>query len=228
MNGRAFALVVAVLSLPPGPVSAGVVEDCTQDGDWWLRVRACTEALDSGRWEGRRAAWAHSNRAVAFAALGDYISAFDDHDAAVRLDPTDARARNNKANSHADFREYDRALREYAAALRIDPGYLNAYFNRADVLLNMGRDAEAAADYTVVIDAVPGLGEARAGRAAARCRIGDVGGSIEDRKAAVELGALERAALEAHLAEKGYLRTSEPELATLDLALKEWTAAGCP
>lgn len=225
MRPLALALMASLL---PGTAAAGVVEDCTQDDDWWLRIEACTDAIESDRWSGASAAWAYSNRAVAYAALGEYLSAFDDHEQAVRLDPGDARARNNKANSHADFREYERALAEYAAAIRLDPGYINAYFNRADVYLAMGRDAEAEADFTTVLAAVPDVGEAHAGRAAARCRLGDVAGSVEDRRAAVALGGLELADLTAHLSEKGYLDAAEPDDEALETALTEWTAAGCP
>lgn len=203
---------------------------CTQTDDWWKRVAACTEAIESGRWPGATASWAYSNRAVAYAALGDYIAAFDDHEAAVKLDPTNATARNNKANSHADFREYQRALAEYAAAIRLRPGYVNAHFNRASVLFAIGKPGDAQADYTIVIDAMPEFGDAYAGRAEARCRLGEVDGSVTDRLQAIELGTLTDEAVADYLRSKGYLGLATEVIPDdgLRAALTEWTLAGCP
>lgn len=218
-----LALCAATM-LPSPPAEADVVQECTQKGDWWLRVTACTQALESGRYAGRSAAWAYSNRAVAHVALGQYIQAFDDHREAIRLDPASATARNNKANAHARFREYDRALEEYSAAIRLRPGYVSAHFNRAGVHVALGQDAEAIADYSSVISARPDLGAAFAGRAEARCRTGDVDGSVSDRLSALELGALTPDLIAGHLTETGYLR-AETEL---EGALGAWTRAGCP
>lgn len=210
--------------LPPSSARADVVKDCTQKGDWWLRITACTQAIESRKYVGRSAAWAYSNRAVAHVALGQYIQAFDDHREAIRLDPTSATARNNKANAHARFREYDRALEEYTAAIRLNPGYASAHFNRAGVYVELGQDSEAIADYSVVIRQKPGLGAAYAGRAEARCRTGEVAGSVADRLSALELGALTPDLMQSHLSETGYLRDD----VELEDALGAWTRAGCP
>ncbi|MFK7945056.1 MAG: tetratricopeptide repeat protein [Paracoccaceae bacterium] len=220
---RRVVLVIVVL-LTALPSRADVVKDCTQTGDWWLRVSACSEAIDSGKYPGNRAAWAYSNRAVAHTELGSYIDAFDDHRNAIKLDPTSATARNNKANAHARFREYDRAIAEYSAAIRLKPGYASAHFNRAGVHVALGQDAKAAADYSAVIKARPELGAAYAGRAEALCRTGAIEKSVGDRLKALELGALTDTLISSHLTETGYLRDS------LDLhaALRAWTAAGCP
>ena len=221
MKRLAFAIC---LLLGPAPAQADVVKDCTQRGDWWLRISACTTAIDSGKFPGNQAAWAYSNRAVAHAALGQYIEAFDDHREAVKLDPTSATARNNKANAHARFREYNRALAEYSAAIRLRPGYFSAHFNRAGVHVALGQDAEAIADYTAVIATKPELGAAYAGRAEAYCRIGDVAASVADRLEALKLSALTQDLVASHLTETGYLR----DTTTLEDALEAWTAAGCP
>ena len=221
---------VLLLILFASPARAGVLEDCTQSEDWWKRITACTEAIDGGRWPGASASWAYSNRAVAYAALGDYLSAFDDHTTAVRLDPTNASARNNKANTHADFREYDRAISDYSAAIRLRPDYANALFNRAGVYFATGQNAEAVADYSSVIALAPEFGDAFAGRAEARCRLGDVEGSISDRLDAVRLGTLSAEGVAGYLQEKGYLDAVPEPLteAALRPSLTDWTAKGCP
>ena len=230
MIARAALLSGALMSVAL-PASAGTLEDCTQQDDWWLRIEACTEAIDSGRYEGLRASWAYSNRAVAYAALGNYIAAFDDHEKAVKLNPGDAKARNNKANSHADFREYDRALREYTRAIELSPGYLNAHFNRAGVYVATGAYAEAVGDYSVVIKAVPDFGDAFAGRAEARCQLGEVAGSVEDRIEAIRLETLTLAEVTGYLQETRYLprEADDPvDEGAFNDALFAWTEAGCP
>lgn len=231
IGGMRHAVLVLLLLpvLAPTPASADVLADCTQDQDWWLRVRACTEAIEGGRWEGPAASWAYSNRAVARAALGDYIDAFDDHERAVALDPANASARNNKGNTHAEFREHARALAEFDRAIALDPGYASARYNRAGVRLTVGDVAGAIEDYSAVIAAEPGFGEAHAGRAEAACRAGDVAGSVADRLAAVRLGALAPEQVRDYLRQTGYLdAAAAASPAGLEAALTAWTAAGCP
>jgi len=223
------ALFPVLLALAPRAASADMLSDCTQTDDWWLRVRACTAAIESGRWQGGAASWAWSNRAVAEAALGDYLAAFDDHEKAVALDPANASARNNKGNSHAEFREYDRALEEFDRAIALDPGYTNAYYNRAGVHLALGDFAAATADYSAVIAAAPDFGEAWAGRADAECKTGAVPASVADRLSAIRLGALAPVEVAAYLRATGYLRAADPVPPDrLAAALAAWTAAGCP
>lgn len=237
---RVVLLIGALLALP-GTAPASTLEDCTQQDDWWLRVQACTAAIDSGQYEGRRASWAYSNRAVAYAALGNYIGAFDDHERAVKLDPANARARNNKGNSHADFREYDRALREYTRAIELSPGYTNAHFNRAGVHLAVSAYAEAVDDYSIVISDAPDFGDAYAGRAEAQCQLGLVDEAVTDRLTAIRLEVLPRGEVASYLQETGYLIApgddvpqdtgSDASAAGSDeftRALTNWTQAGCP
>jgi len=227
--GKLGLLIAAFLGLS-GTAPAGTLEDCTQQDDWWLRVDACSKAIDSGQYEGRRASWAYSNRAVAYAALGDYIAAFDDHERAVKLDPTNAKARNNKANSHADFREYDRALREYTRAIELSPGYTNAYFNRAGVYLATGAYTEAAGDYSIVITTADDFGDAYAGRAEALCQLGSVDDAVNDRLTAIRLDTLPLEEVARYLTETGYLSegSDASDDSAFTSALTEWTAAGCP
>ena len=224
---RSFFLAAALLVTP---AQGGVLEDCTQTNDWWLRISACTEAIESGRWPGASASWAYSNRAVAYAALGNPLSAFDDHNQAVKLNPTNASARNNKANTHADFREYKRAISEYSAAIRLRPDYANALFNRAGVYYRTGDHANAAADYSSVIALVPEFGDAYAGRAEANCRLGETEQSVNDRFDAIRLETLTAEAVAGYLQEKGYLSAVPEPLTTeaLTAPLTEWTAKGCP
>lgn len=230
LQAKLSCAVMAVLIAMPGlPAVAGVQEDCTQTKDWWLRIQACTEAIETPRWAGAGGAWAYSNRAVAHAELGNYLSAFDDHEKAVKLNPSDAAARNNKGNSHARFREYDRAVAEYSSAIRLKSGYTTAHYNRADTYLAMSDYLNAAEDYSVVIDADADAAEAWAGRAEALCQIGDHTNSAQDRLQALRLGVPALPEMASYLFETGYLSVPEVGgLSEIETPLTEWTVAGCP
>lgn len=228
---RLIAVLTSVwIALATPPAIANTQTDCTQTEDWWLRIQACTDAIDSPNWTGARVAWAYSNRAVAHAELGNYLSAFDDHRKAVALNPTDPAARNNKANSHARFREYDRAVAEYSAAIRLRPDYTNALFNRADTYLSMGDYPAAVQDYSAVVQADADAAAAWAGRAEARCQLGETETSLQDRVRALELGVPAVEEMAGYLVETGYLRAPQTgaTLADIQPALNDWTAAGCP
>lgn len=223
-----FAFACLTLSAPPALANAQA--ECTQTEDWWLRIKACSEAIESPRWTGPAAAWAYSNRAVAHAELGNYLSAFDDHRKAVALNPTDPAARNNKGNSHARFREYDRAVSEYSAALQLRPDYTNARYNRADTFLAMGDYPSAIDDYTAVIAADSDAAGAWAGRSEARCQLRDTAPSLQDRIEALKLGLPALEDMAAYLTETGYLGVDgvADSVDNLEPALREWTLAGCP
>ncbi|MEL7470092.1 MAG: tetratricopeptide repeat protein [Pseudomonadota bacterium] len=228
LRAASIGAVCIVVTATPAP--ANTQDECTQSDDWWLRIKACTAAIESPRWTGALAAWAYSNRAVAHAALGNALEAFDDHRKAVSLNPNDPVARNNKGNSHADFREYKRALAEYDSAIRLRPGYVNAYYNRANAHFALEDFAAAVDDFSVVLEDRPDDGDALTGRAEARCLAGDIEGSVGDRLDALRLGTLALDDTAAYLQETGYLR-QDAEAETIDAiapGLAAWTEAGCP
>ncbi len=211
-----------------GAAKADMVHDCANATDAWSSLAACTKVIESDGWTGKRVGWAYSNRAVAHAELGNSLAAFDDHNQAILLDPTDPKAWNNRATSHAAFREYARALSDYDQALRLDPDYLNALVNRASVHFESGRPLEAVADY----DSAIALAVARQEkhdellflRADVACELGQVERSLADRKPALESGTFSPERMATTLEDSGYVIGAEG----LENALRAWTEAGCP
>ncbi|MEM9369917.1 MAG: tetratricopeptide repeat protein [Pseudomonadota bacterium] len=205
------------------------VTNCVEAEDHWARLSACTEVIESGEWPGSSAAWAWSNRAMANAALKNHLAAFDDHDQAIRLDPSNPRAWNNRATSHAAFREYDRAIRDYTEALDLDPSYLNALVNRASVYEELGAFDFARADYdrAIVLETASGnpADDLRFLRADAACNLGDSDASILDREAAFSSGLFPKDRMAETLILTGYLKVDGDDF---DAALRAWTEAGCP
>ncbi|MEM8790295.1 MAG: tetratricopeptide repeat protein [Pseudomonadota bacterium] len=226
---RAVGRMLAAGALAaPTPALADSVEACANPAEPWAQLSACTEVIDGGEWRGASAAWAHSNRAMAHAALGNHQFAFDDHDTAIRLDPLNPRAWNNRATSHAEFRQYDQALSDYAQALTLDPDYVTALINRASVYDEMKNPKAAHADYDQAIALEAAAGRETADlmflRADMACRMGEVDASIRDRTPAMEGGLFPRAQMANLLTAKGYLR----EGGDFDTAFRAWTEAGCP
>lgn len=229
---RARPLLSAVLCAIAGTASADPVETCAAAKEPWARLTACSEVIASGDWEGSRAGWAHSNRAMAHAELGNHLDAFDDHNQAIKLDPSNPRAWNNRATSHAKFREFDRAFRDYDKALELDPSYVNALINRASLSFETGRAAEARENYTAAIALEEKAGRDTAGLqfllADAACALGDVAEATARRTPAFDAGLFTRDRMAETLIATGYLvRSQAKDRTAFDLALTRWTEAGC-
>lgn len=225
-----FAAIIAVVTaLRTEPTAAEIAEDCASaHSDPWSRLAACAEIIDSQQWASKRLGWAFSNRAVAQAALGNGLAAFEDHNRAIELDPSNAKAWNNRATSHAAFREYNQALSDYSQAIKLDPGYVNALVNRASVYFETDRADEAKADYDQAIALAIAQRKAHDDllflRADAACRLGLIDRSIADRQPALRNGVYPREELARLLRQAGYAAEGEG----IDLALRAWTKAGCP
>lgn len=224
-----FSVTAALLMVFRTSVAtADMVSDCASAEDAWARLAACTEVIDSEMWTGRRVGWAYSNRAVAHARLGNDIQAFDDHNRAIELDPSNPKAWNNRATSHAAFGEYDRALADYDRALQLDPGYLNALVNRASLQFEMGKPRDAMADYDRAIELAAARDQAhedlRFLSADVACKLGLVDQSIADRQPAFTSGTYSREEMTKTLNEAGYVANGD----SFDTALRAWTEAGCP
>lgn len=224
--------VVALIAFTPNAALADDVEICAKAQEPWARLAACTSVLDGGEWQGARAGWAHSNRAMAHAELGNHNDAFDDHDKAIALDPTNHRAWNNRATSHARFRAYDRAFADYTRALGLDPAYATALINRASLFAEIGQQADARADYDRAIAAEAAAGRDTAAleflRADVACALGDWEAAVSDRQAALSSGVVDVDQMRETLANTGYLPAGSEAGDDIEAALAAWSEAGCP
>jgi Flp pilus assembly protein TadD len=120
------------------------------------------------------------------------------------------------------------ARQAHARAFALDSGSLVTFSNRGVTMLALGETAAAIADFDSALAIAPDDATFLANRAAAKCRAGDVEGSVTDRLAAVELDDTTRGELEAAMAASGFeggLGAGAPDPAG---ALAQWTAAGCP
>jgi len=88
----AFLAVASGLS-PSAPAIALTqqqIDQCVNSGNIYsltLQISACTAAIDSGRWRGKKLAEAYYNRGYAYQDAGDDNRAITDYTQSIQLDP---------------------------------------------------------------------------------------------------------------------------------------------
>lgn len=226
---RRVQAIVLILLLVPGLARAGVIEDCVQSADRPLQIQACTEAIESGRWEGADLAWAYGNRANGWLSLGDTAKALEDYTAALDLDPDFALSWHNRGLVHAALGDYPSAIADYSAAIARDPEFAAAWGSRGVARREQGLLNEALIDLDRAIALAPETARHYQNRANVRCALGVINGAVEDRVAAIRLGYFPAELVQRVLKDKGYYDgevSGDFDDASIE-ALRRWTAAGC-
>lgn len=99
--------------------------------------------------------YARENYGVALQQAGRLPEAIEQHAAAVRLKPDDAKLHYNLAGALAELGRLPEALWEYEAALRLEPENADVHNNFAAALVRAGRIDEARAHYAAAAQARP-------------------------------------------------------------------------
>lgn len=230
------AVLLAALS---GPVAAQdaagedarqLVEGCQQSESVILRIEACTRLIEAERPEEDNPAWAFSNRALAYEAVGRPSRALSDYNTALLLDPGFAVGYNNRGNLHARLGDLDAAIADHTEAVEIDPDYVDAWFNLAADYEEAGEPEAAVEAYGAALEADPDYVDALTARAALLCRMGRVDASVEDRLALLEKGQFSATELQEFLQARGYYEAAIDGIFGRGsrAALRDWTEAGCP
>jgi lipoprotein NlpI len=127
------------------------VAACAQVKDHDAAIAGCTRVIEDGKQKPKSRAAAYYNRGNAHAANGDQAAAIADYDAAIKLEPRNARAFNNRGTARSDKGEFDAAIEDFGAAIKHDARFASAYFNRANAYGAKGQADRAIADYTTAI-----------------------------------------------------------------------------
>ena len=98
---------------------------------------------------------AYFERARVFYNTTRFREARKDLDAAIRLDPRQAKYFCVRGNVLAALGLDDNALPDYDAAIRLDPGYAKAYNGRGFIYGNTAQTGKALADYGKAIELAP-------------------------------------------------------------------------
>ncbi len=98
--------------------------------------------------------------ATAMAAQGDEAGAFEQYQAAVRLDPRHKLAQNNLGNALLERGRPREAIEHFRAALAADPQYAKGHFNLAHAYEQVGRPDRAEPHYEEAVAIDPDYAEA--------------------------------------------------------------------
>jgi tetratricopeptide (TPR) repeat protein len=108
---------------------------------------ACDDAINKGNLTRVDLAATYSNRGIILSNTGQLDRAIEDHDAAVKLNPTSARAYVNRANTLFRAHRYEEALADYDHAIELSAGSLAAaFYNRSFVHLALAQKDAARED----------------------------------------------------------------------------------
>lgn len=118
-------------------------------------IAGCTVRIVSGVETTQNLAIAYDNRGIAYGRKGQFDRAIQDHDQAIRLDPSYAKAFLNRGDAHDSKGQYVRALEDYDQAIRLDPSNAYAWNNRCLTRAIVGRLDQALADCNESLRLVP-------------------------------------------------------------------------
>jgi len=96
-----------------------------------------------------------NNRGTSDAANGNFDSAIEYYNKALRIKPYYYDALNNRGVAYAAKGDFDRAIADYTEALRIKPDYYDALYNRSEAYHNKGDFDRALEDYNAILKIKP-------------------------------------------------------------------------
>ena len=118
-------------------------------------IAGCTVRIVSGIETTQNLAIAYDNRGIAYGLKGQFDRAIQDHDQAIRLDPSYAKAFLNRGDAYDSKGQYVRALEDYDQAIRLDPSNANAWNNRCLTRTIVGQLDQALADCNESLRLIP-------------------------------------------------------------------------
>ncbi len=149
-------------------------------GDAGQAVTAYTEALKDTALSNDRRATILTDRAVAYARLGQTKLAIDDFNHAAQLFPEYAAIYNNRGNLLLALGYADEAVKDFNRAIVLAPGYVAALSNRAGAFANLGDNDQAIRDYTSAVRLMPQAAPPLAGRGRVHMAAGRPHAAIRD------------------------------------------------
>src|ERR1700687_3218095 len=139
-----LALLAATAGLC-GPAAADDQETCRK-ADGQTSIAACTDAIGSGKFQGRDLAALYLNRGLTWSRLNDQDRAIQDYSEAIKTDPKYALAWNNRCAVYVQKTPPDLAIQDCDEGIRLNPNYVSAYIIRASAYLSKKDNPQALAD----------------------------------------------------------------------------------
>lgn len=176
LTGSALLLLVVM----SGTALASAFDDCTQAPSAEIRVRACSQVIDSADFSQAQKAVAYRNRGRARTDAGALDLALPDLDAALRLDGDDAVAFLHRALVRTAKKDVDGAISDYTNVIRLRSNMAGGYIGRGHAYLLKQNAPAAIADFTQAIRVAPTNASAYNNRGLAYKMAGDVERAIAD------------------------------------------------
>lgn len=148
--GAAALLATSLLAAPLGAQTQQQIDQCVNKDNtatFNVRVHACTDAINSGRWSGQALAWAFYSRGSTYLNWYDYDDAIADFGEAIRLDPKLAGAFIGRGKAHGAKGHLDLAIFDFSQAIRLDPTVANVYYERGNAYFRKGDYDRAISDF---------------------------------------------------------------------------------
>ena len=170
------------------PASADDYETCSK-ASGSEAIAACTRAIDSGRYGGRKLAGLLTNRCAEWPDLKENDKAIEDCSKALQIDPSIPDAYSNRGHAFFAKGQYDRAIDDLNEAVKLSPDDAEILNNRGLAYNDSGRYDRAIEDFDHAIRLSPKLAPAFYNRGNAYRRKGRYDRSIDDYDAAIRLDA---------------------------------------
>lgn len=152
-----------------------------------LALRGCTALIESGKLSKGNLVKVLVDRGVAYTNKGDYESAVQDFDKAIRLSPDVAEAFMNRGIAYDNKGAYDRAIQDYNQAIQLRPDYAPAFNNRGIVYSEKREYDRAIQDFDQAIRLKSGYADPFENRGDAYAAKGNYDRAIQDDDLAVQL-----------------------------------------
>ncbi|MBL8780763.1 MAG: tetratricopeptide repeat protein [Alphaproteobacteria bacterium] len=153
----------------------------------WAEVILACEVLLKAKVKPDVKAGAYFNRGSAYLRLGGGKNALADFNAALKIQPTFARALEARAGILTAQNKYDQALADLNKAISLDPKSSVAFNNRGMVYLAKKNFPKAIADLTKAVDLAPSDPQSYAARASAYIASGDAPKAFADLDKAIAM-----------------------------------------
>ena len=158
-------LSLLAIASPPPTFASSADAACTQSNDADVKMKACTDLLQSGRrlstsdkakylaYRG----WAHTQK-------HDYQAALADLDMSIALDDRQFGSRGSRAGVHRVLGALDHALKDADACIKLAPRFAPARTLRGDILRDKGDTDGALKEYDAALKLDPTEFSAYTGR----------------------------------------------------------------
>ncbi len=133
-------------------------DECTQQKDHPLSIRACSRILSEPGLSARDRSTALVNRGNAYDDSGEPERALADYNSAIAADRQNVDAYFNRGITYRRKKEYERAIADFNEALRLDPRDAEALYYRGRSKIDLDNSAAGEADIAAARKIKPDIG----------------------------------------------------------------------